>query len=98
MIGKGRLRSIIAGLTVFVFSADLLVGTVLGSASRDRHQEFLGSVEVQNLRAEDELAIRLYRGTIITTQSTFDFWKFESYLLKASNTFRPQACVSATSD
>jgi hypothetical protein len=61
MIGKGRLRNIIAGFTVFVFSADLLVGTDLGSASRERHEELLGSVKIQKLRAEGELAIRLYR-------------------------------------
>lgn len=61
IIGKGRLKSIIAGFAIFVFSAELLVGVVLGSTSRDRHQELLGSVEVQNRKAEDELAIRLYR-------------------------------------
>lgn len=61
IIGQGRLKSIIAGFAAFVFSAELLVGIVLGSASRDRHQELLGSVEVQNRKAEDELAIRLYR-------------------------------------
>jgi hypothetical protein len=43
MIGKGALRSIIVSFAVFVFSADLLIGSVLGSASGDRHDEILAS-------------------------------------------------------
>jgi hypothetical protein len=64
LIGKGRLRAIIAGFAVSVFSADLLVGTVLGSASRDRHEEFLASVRFQKLKADQEFAIRRYRGAL----------------------------------
>jgi hypothetical protein len=60
MIGKARLRAMIAGFTVFVFSANLIVGTVLGSASRDRHQADLASVKVRELKADQEFKVRLY--------------------------------------
>jgi hypothetical protein len=61
LMGKSRLRAVVAGFIVFVFSVDLLVGTVLGSASRDRHEELLASVEYQELKADQEIAIRQYR-------------------------------------
>jgi hypothetical protein len=64
LIGKGRLRAFLAGFIVFIFSADLLVGTVLGSASRDRHEELLSSVRVQEMKAEQESAIRDYRASL----------------------------------
>jgi hypothetical protein len=44
LIGRGRLRAIIAGFAVCVFSADLLVGAVLGTSSRDRYEEIAGSI------------------------------------------------------
>jgi hypothetical protein len=46
---------------VFVFAANLLVGTVLGSASRDRHEELLNSLDALKLKADREFAIRRYR-------------------------------------
>lgn len=61
MFGKGSLRSIIAGFAVFTFAADLLVGTILGSLSRERHDEAIASVEYQKSKAEQEFAIRQYR-------------------------------------
>jgi hypothetical protein len=61
MLGKGRLRAIIASFAVFIFALNLLVGTVLGSASRDRREEIISSADVQKLRADQEFAIRLYR-------------------------------------
>jgi hypothetical protein len=61
MIGKSNLRSIIVGFAVFVFSVDLLVGSVLGSASRNRYDELLTSIEFQKRKADQEFAIRLYR-------------------------------------
>jgi hypothetical protein len=64
LMGKSRLRAIIAGFAVFIFSVDLLVGVFLGSASRDRHEEFVGSVAFQRLKAEQEFAIRRYRGAL----------------------------------
>ena len=64
MIGKSNLRSGIAGFAVFVFSAELLVGSVLGSASRDRHDEVFASVEFQKRKADQEFAIRLYRSAL----------------------------------
>jgi amino acid transporter len=60
MLGKGRLRAAIAGFAVFIFSVNLLVGTVLGSASRDRHEEELTSVRVRELKADEEFKVRLY--------------------------------------
>jgi hypothetical protein len=61
LIGKGGLRSTIAGFVVFIFSANLLIGIVLGSASRDRHEEYLESLTVQKLKADQEFGIRQYR-------------------------------------
>jgi hypothetical protein len=60
LIGKGRLHSIIAGFCVFAFSVNLMVGTVLGSASRDRHEDELTSVEVRESKADQEFKLRLY--------------------------------------
>jgi hypothetical protein len=60
MIGKGQVRGNIAGFSIFVFSAQLLVGTVLGSASRDRHEEDLASVRVREFKADQEFKVRLY--------------------------------------
>ena len=61
MIGKSNFRSIIVGFAVFIFSVELLVGSGLGAASRDRHDEQLRSVEFQKRKAEQEFVIRLYR-------------------------------------
>ena len=61
LAGQGQARAIIAGVAVFLFAADVLLGSVLGSASRARHDELMASVTVQKLRAEQEFAIRLYR-------------------------------------
>lgn len=61
LMGRGPLRAIISAFAVFVFSFNLLVGAFLGSASRDRHAEFLRSVGVQKLNAEREFAVRAYR-------------------------------------
>lgn len=60
MIGKGRARGSIAGFAALVFSAEIMVGTVLGSASRDRHEAELNSVEVRELGADQEFATRMY--------------------------------------
>ncbi len=64
MIGKSSPRSTIAGFAVFVFSVDILVGSFLDTASRDRREELLASVEFQKWKAEQEFAIRLYRGAL----------------------------------
>jgi hypothetical protein len=64
MISKGRLRAVIAGFVVFVFSADLMVGTFLGSALRTRQDELSRSVDIQKRRAEQEFAIRQYRSAL----------------------------------
>jgi hypothetical protein len=61
LIGKSALRAALAAFAVFLFSVNLLVGTVLGSTSRDRHQELLTSVEVRKAKADDEFAVRQYR-------------------------------------
>jgi hypothetical protein len=37
-----------------------MVGTVLGSASRDRHEDELTSVEVRESKADQEFKLRLY--------------------------------------
>jgi hypothetical protein len=60
LIGKSAIRGIIAGFAVFGFATQLLVGTVLGSASRDRHEEDLASVKVRELKADQEFKVRLY--------------------------------------
>src|SRR4029077_14610120 len=49
LISKSRVGSTWAGLVVFVFAANLLVGTVLGTASRDRHEELLNGLDVLKL-------------------------------------------------
>jgi hypothetical protein len=61
LIGKSVLRSTLAGFIVFVFSANLLVGTVIGSASRDRHEEYVQSPQFLKLKADQEFAVRQYR-------------------------------------
>jgi hypothetical protein len=60
LINKGPARSIIVGFAVFLFSINLLFGTVLGSSSRDRREEELWSVEVRTAQAEREFKTRLY--------------------------------------
>jgi hypothetical protein len=60
LAGEGKSRAMIAGVALFLFAADVLVGSVLGSASRARHDELMASVAVQKLRAEQEFAVRLY--------------------------------------
>lgn len=60
MLGKGHLRAAIAGFAVFIFSVNLLIGTVLGSASRDRHEEEVASARVRELKADQEFKVRLY--------------------------------------
>jgi hypothetical protein len=64
MIGKSPLRSVISGFAVFVFSLELLVGSVLGTASRDRNDEYLASVDMQRKRADQEFAVRRYRSAL----------------------------------
>jgi hypothetical protein len=61
---KGSLRSIVVGFAVFVFTFDLLIGTILGSVSRDRHDEYVESIDYQKDKADRELAIRVYRGAL----------------------------------
>jgi len=61
-VGKGSLpRALVAGFGVFLFSVNLLVGSVLGSASRDRHDDFLESIEWLKSKAEQEFVVRKYR-------------------------------------
>jgi hypothetical protein len=61
LLGKGRLRSVITGFAVLVFTADFVVGTVLGTASRERHDERLASLEYLKFKADQEFALRQYR-------------------------------------
>jgi hypothetical protein len=60
MIDKGRVRAILTDFTVFLFSANLIVGTSLGSASRDRYEEHLASITFREFRADQEFKVRLY--------------------------------------
>lgn len=60
VIGKGRVRAVIVDFTIFAFSINLLVGTVLGTASRDRYDEQLASIDVQEAKADREFKVRLY--------------------------------------
>jgi len=61
LVGRGRSRAAVAGFISIVFAAELLAGTVLGTASRDRREELLAGVAYQDARAEREFAIRQYR-------------------------------------
>jgi hypothetical protein len=60
LVGKGPARAIVAGFAVFVFSANLIVGTVLGGASRDRYAEQASSVDIRQFKANEEFKVRLY--------------------------------------
>jgi hypothetical protein len=60
MIGKGHLRAAMSGFAVFLFTVQLLIGTVLGSASRDRREEALASAQVRESQADQEFKFRLY--------------------------------------
>jgi hypothetical protein len=64
LMGKGSLRAIVAGSIVLVFSTNLIVGTLLGSVSRERAEQLSGSAEVSKARAEREFAIRRYRSAL----------------------------------
>jgi hypothetical protein len=60
-IGKNWLKNIVASFSVFIFSANLLVGIFLGTSSRERYAESISSVQRQKQLAEEEFAIRRYR-------------------------------------
>lgn len=60
MIGKGRIRAVVAGFAAFVFSLSLMIGVVTGGASRDRYDELTQSAAVRKRAADQELELRLY--------------------------------------
>jgi len=64
LMGKGKLRALLAGMIVLLFSINLLLGTLLGTVSRDRQEQLETSVAVSEARAEKELAIRKYRSAL----------------------------------
>lgn len=57
----GPLRAAIAGFTVMVLAITVILGTFLGSSSRERHEADLLSVAAQEQKADDEFSVRLYR-------------------------------------
>jgi hypothetical protein len=59
-MGKGRARPVIVGFAVVLFSSNLLLGTLLGSAARTRYEEYLASAVVQNFKADQEFLVRLH--------------------------------------
>jgi hypothetical protein len=64
LMGKGNLRALLAGLIVLIFSINLLIGTFLGTVSRDRAEQLSESLEVSKIRAEKEFALRQYRNAL----------------------------------
>jgi hypothetical protein len=63
LIGRGTFRGILAGIMVLMFSFNLLFGTFLGSASRDRADQLSSSLAALKRNAEKEFAIRRYRSS-----------------------------------
>jgi hypothetical protein len=64
LMGKGNLRALLAGFIVLTFSINLLMGTFLGTVSRDRTEQLSESLETLKIRAEREFAIRRYRSAL----------------------------------
>lgn len=58
IMGKGRARPIIVGFAVLLFSSNLLLGTLLGSAARTRYEEYLTSAVVQDSKVDQEFLVR----------------------------------------
>lgn len=63
-VGKNGGRAILAGLIALVFSANLFVGTYLGTKSRNRYEASIESLDSQKARVEVEFAIRRYRTSL----------------------------------
>jgi hypothetical protein len=61
LMGKGNFRALLAGIIVLIFSLNILLGTFLGTVSRERTEQLRASVEASEIRAEREFAIRQYR-------------------------------------
>jgi hypothetical protein len=64
LIGKGLAKAMVAGIAVSLFSANLLVGSLLGSAARDRYERTLAGVDFQKAKAVQEMKIRLIRESL----------------------------------
>lgn len=64
IISQNRLRSLLGGFVVMIFSLDLLIGVFLGSAWRGHVDSSYSSIEALEKKADQEFAIRQYRNAL----------------------------------
>jgi hypothetical protein len=58
MMDKSRASAIIAGCAVFLFTGNLLVGTVLGSDDRAKYEAFIAGASFRDSLADQEFLVR----------------------------------------
>jgi hypothetical protein len=58
MMDKTRASAIIAGCTVFLFTGNLLIGTVLGSDDRAKYDSFIAGASFRDSLADQEFLVR----------------------------------------
>jgi hypothetical protein len=61
LIFKGMQTAIVSGISITVFSASLLLGTIFGSLERQQFDEYKNSLSEKLREVEHELAIKTYR-------------------------------------
>ncbi len=64
LIGKDSHKALSAGMAVFLFSANLVVGSYIGSAARERHDAQANSIEAREDSAKAEMAVQMFRSRL----------------------------------